>query len=209
MIGGLGGGGGEMPGLDLHELPIVGGLLFDDPTQKAQEAQLQKQAEVYAGMREPSRQAQENIMRQSSIAFQPMQDLMAEMYGPGAQIETRTGMFNNPLPSELTEQELFARNQAGGPLDQMMGMIPGGEMMGGMMPGGMGGGMPGGMPGGGGMPAMGGGMPGGMGGAPPGMRRAPQGPAGMAAMGMGAPPEAAAMLEDAAGNPTLQDLTRR
>ena len=167
---GTGGGGLGAMGLDLapYKMPIIGSL-FQNPDELHQKRQMHNMALAYGAMRPETQAAQENVLRQTSLAYQPYQNLMAMGYGASAATPTE-GMFRNPMSERMMQigNPLGLQGEGAtvpGSMEAAMGM---GQSLGGggaFMPGLPGG--PGGMGGmgGGGLDAL---MGGGMGGMPMG-----------------------------------------
>lgn len=104
LFGGGGGGGGGMLGglgldLSLNKLPIIGNFV-QNPQEQFKLAQMQEQGRQYGAYRPELAQARLNVMRQRSLGMQPMNNAMAQMYGPGAQMNT-AGMFQNPMSQRM------------------------------------------------------------------------------------------------------------
>jgi hypothetical protein len=99
------GGGGAMGamGLDLapYKMPIIGGF-FQDPNELHAKQQQHEMAMAYGGMRPETQRAQENAMRQASLAMQPYQNLMSMGYGASAATPTE-GLMDNPMSQRAME----------------------------------------------------------------------------------------------------------
>lgn len=114
MMGGMGGdsgimggpqgpmsgsGGGALGGLGLdlapYKMPIIGGF-FQNPDELHQKQGMHEMALAYGAMRPETQQAQENALRQTSLTYQPYQNLMAMGYGDSAATPTDQ-LMSNPM----------------------------------------------------------------------------------------------------------------
>lgn len=85
-----------------NSLPIVGGLssaIFGDPNQEDHQKQMEAAAQRIKQYRPMAMQGRMNAMNQGSLAFNPLNELMSQMYGPGARQDIQ-GMNKNPLPRQ-------------------------------------------------------------------------------------------------------------
>lgn len=89
-----------------NALPIVGGTakaLWGDPAQEAQNAQMQNNIWQLQQARPEMINAHLNQMNATSNAFGPMNNLMAQMYGPGAQMDF-SKLIQNPYSQSYMDQ---------------------------------------------------------------------------------------------------------
>lgn len=86
--GGLAGGGGPLGamGMDIapYRMPIIGGK-FQNPNDIFKQQQFHQMARSLGQYRPEIQQAYSNALSQELTAFQPVNNAMAQMYGPGAQ----------------------------------------------------------------------------------------------------------------------------
>lgn len=74
----------------LNSLPIAGGIfegLFGSPEQEAHARELARVKAAYEAYRPEMQANRFGAMQNQSAAFGPMQQLMGQMYGPGAQMD--------------------------------------------------------------------------------------------------------------------------
>lgn len=82
-----------------NQLPIIGGTfesIWGSPEQEEVESTTARIAKELEDSRGGRAQQRMNAMQQSSLAFNPLTQLMGGMYGPQAQIDIE-GMTKNPL----------------------------------------------------------------------------------------------------------------
>jgi hypothetical protein len=109
-----------------ERIPVVGGLfqsIFGSPEEEAHQRMLQQAAQAYAQYRPQNMQTRMNAFQNMSNAFTPMNNLMGQMYGSGAQ-QDMSKLVQNPFPQQMQDQMNIA---AYGPNDrspQALGMIP-------------------------------------------------------------------------------------
>lgn len=101
--GGPGGGGeggllgGSGISLQTHNIPIVGPLLFKDPNAEFKKWQMHQSALAQNARRPQMADARMNALRQSTSAMQPVQNMLAGMYGAPAQMNFDQ-LYENPMP---------------------------------------------------------------------------------------------------------------
>ena len=102
-----------------NELPVVGGLaggIFGNPEEEAHEAALQKARGEMLAYRPDAMNARMNAMGSMSHAFDPMNNMMGQMYGPQAQMDMNK-TIQNPFPqamqSNMVEQAFKPQMSAG------------------------------------------------------------------------------------------------
>lgn len=103
-----------------NELPVVGGLagaVFGNPEQEAQQRAMQQASQAMMRYRPDAMNARMNVMGNMSHAFNPMNNLMGQMYGQGAM-----------MPIEQTIQNPFSKQMQEGMMQQAftpdVGKIP-------------------------------------------------------------------------------------
>lgn len=155
--GGMGGGGGPlgMMGLDLspHKVPFIGSM-FQNPNEIHMKQQMNQAGAAYGQMRPEIQQAYMNSLSNVAAGFQPMNNALLSMYGPGAQ-STNWGSpqgLTSPMgPSAMGVGQMIGVPQMAGGQQQggdmlgglggMLGGLPGGDILGGVLGGGGGGGL--------------------------------------------------------------------
>jgi hypothetical protein len=101
----------------VNSIPIVGGVtsgVWGDPAQEAHQKQLEQNKKQLQQYRPVNMQGRMNAMNQSALAFEPLQKLMAQMYGQGA-VPNMQGMLKNPMPQEGMDQMYQAAYGRGAP----------------------------------------------------------------------------------------------
>lgn len=85
----------DVTGIDLSTIPGAN-LIFHDDSAKKHQQMFGNLANQTLAQRPDSEQSRVNAMQQGSLAFGPLQQLMAQMYGPGAAINL-SQMAQSPL----------------------------------------------------------------------------------------------------------------
>lgn len=84
------------------ELPVVGGVfgsIFGDPEEDAHQAAMKKAVQDMYKYRPEAMNARMTAMGNMSHAFNPMNNMMGQTYGPGAQMDM-SKMIQNPFSPE-------------------------------------------------------------------------------------------------------------
>lgn len=109
-----------------ERIPIVGGLvkgILGSPEEEAHQKMMQQAAQAYSQYRPQNIQTRMNAFQNMANAFTPMNNLMGQMYGAGAQ-QDMSKLVQNPFSAD-TMSDINAR--AFGPNNQSpqaLGMIP-------------------------------------------------------------------------------------
>lgn len=85
------------------ELPVVGGLagaIFGNPEQEAQQRAMQNASTAMMRYRPDAMNARMNAFGSMQHAFDPMNNLMGQMYGPAAQ-QNFGQTLQNPFPKAM------------------------------------------------------------------------------------------------------------
>lgn len=94
----------------MNSIPIVGGLstaIFGDPNQEAHQQQLAQNKADIAAYRPEVLRARLNAMNQGALAFNPLNNLMGQMYGQGAQMDMKQMMQNPFATSNRSYKDAF------------------------------------------------------------------------------------------------------
>lgn len=86
-----------------NELPVVGGLagaVFGNPEQEAQQKAMRDASAAMMRYRPDAMNARMNAFGSMQHAFDPMNNLMGQMYGPQAQMNMQQTM-QNPFPKAM------------------------------------------------------------------------------------------------------------
>lgn len=89
-----------------NELPLVGGLaggIFGNPEEEAHQAALKKAQQDMMAYRPDAMNARMNAMGNMAHAFDPMNAMMGQMYGPQAQMNMQQTL-QNPFPQGMQSQ---------------------------------------------------------------------------------------------------------
>ena len=108
-----------------NELPVVGGLLggiFGNPEEEAHQKALHKAQQEMYQYRPELMQVRMNTMGQMSHAFEPMNNLMAQAYGPQAQFDIQS-MVKNPF-SQDAQDRMYQQAHPPKAAPSRMGMQP-------------------------------------------------------------------------------------
>ncbi len=104
-----------------NELPIVGGLagaIFGNPEEEAQQKAFADAHAALMKYRPQAMQARMNAMGSMQHAFDPMNNLMGQMYGPQA-MQNMSQTMQNPFPQAMQDEMNGQANP--GPKGQTMG----------------------------------------------------------------------------------------
>lgn len=85
-----------------HQIPLVGPLLFRNKANEAQVGQLRRAGQTAQAYRPEVAQARLNALRQTTGLMQPLNDLMAESWGAGAQMPFQDSYANPFGPSAMS-----------------------------------------------------------------------------------------------------------
>lgn len=88
-----------------NELPLVGGLagaIFGNPEQEAHQKALAQAAKKMMEYRPYAMDTRMNIMGNMAHAFEPMNNMMGQMYGQGAMMPIQQ-TIQNPFPQQMQE----------------------------------------------------------------------------------------------------------
>lgn len=98
---GIGGSMGSL-GLDfgMHKMPVVGNFV-QNPDELHKQEQLQRAGAAYNAYRPEAQQAQMNALRSTMAAYQPVNNALGQMYGPGAQM---SGDVYAPMSPSMMQQ---------------------------------------------------------------------------------------------------------
>src|SRR6476620_2580335 len=86
-----------------NELPVVGGLagaVFGNPEQEAQQKAMRDASAALMRYRPDAMNARMNAMGSMQHAFDPMNNLMGQMYGPQSQMNMQQTL-QNPFPQAM------------------------------------------------------------------------------------------------------------
>lgn len=109
-----------------ERLPVVGGLvqsIFGSPEEEAHQKMMQQAAQAYNQYRPQNIQTRMNAFQNMGNAFAPMNNVMGQLYGQGAQMDM-SKLIQNPFPQSMLDQ---MDTQAYGMRDQSpkaLGMVP-------------------------------------------------------------------------------------
>lgn len=113
-----------------NEIPVVGGLLggiFGNPEEDAhQKALKQARQDMYA-YRPEAMQANMNVMGNMAHAFEPMNNMMGQAYGPQAQMDW-SKMVQNPFSADAQSRMMQQAHPQ--PAQKPQGGNPGVDSMG-------------------------------------------------------------------------------
>lgn len=168
FLGGqAGGGGGIMSGsggLNMSQIPFIGGM-FPNPNEAAMQQAIQQSQNDLSAYRPQMAQAYQNLAGNQLASYQPAQGALMQMYGgsipQGPTIANPSPGGMPPGQSSPQQPPSGGSSSSGDPLSGLMGGLPG--LGGGGLPGLGGAGGLGGLMGGGGLPGFGGsstGLPG-------------------------------------------------
>ena len=91
-------------GIDLGAVPFVGNMFGGNDAQEAHQKQFQNIIAQMQAQKPLNEQSRMNAMNQGALAFEPMQKLIAQMYGPQAVVDIKA-MQQNPLAKPPHQQQ--------------------------------------------------------------------------------------------------------
>lgn len=89
----------------VNSLPVVGGVfesIWGSPEQEAKQAAMEQAKQAMFAYRPMAMDTRMNAMQNSAAAFGPMQQLMGQMYGQGAQTDM-SKLISNPFPDRMQD----------------------------------------------------------------------------------------------------------
>lgn len=126
----LAGGIPRSLGFEPSNTPFIGGL-FNSPAQEMQQAQFANIAKALEQYRPQVAQAQSQALGNSLASFVPANNMLGQMYGPGAMIDFNT-IAQSPVTQAMTQtapEKAKKPKQPKGPLAGVTDKIPGGDLI--------------------------------------------------------------------------------